>query len=45
MGQPRPAPRFAHQGKKHTKSEKLDLILSELSELKGEKKPLKDRAV
>jgi hypothetical protein len=27
-------------GKKHTKSEKLDLILSELSELKGEIKRL-----
>ena len=32
-------------GKKHTKSEKLDLILSELSELKGViKKLLKDQA-
>lgn len=32
-------------GKKHTKSEKLDLILSELSELKGViKKLLKDHA-
>jgi hypothetical protein len=32
-------------GKKHTKSEKLDLILSELSELKGKiKKLLEDRA-
>jgi hypothetical protein len=32
-------------GKKHTKSEKLDLILSELSKLKGEiKKLLEDRA-
>jgi hypothetical protein len=32
-------------GKKHTKSEKLDQILSELSELKGElKKLFKDRA-
>jgi hypothetical protein len=31
-------------GKKHTKTEKLDLILSELSELKGEIKKLrKDR--
>lgn len=33
-------------GRKHTKSEKLDLILSELSELRDEvKKLLKDRAV
>ena len=33
------------RGKKHTKSEKLDLILSELSELKGViKKLLKDHA-
>jgi hypothetical protein len=32
-------------GKKHTKSEKLDLILSELSDLKGAiKKLLKDHA-
>jgi hypothetical protein len=32
-------------GRKHTKSEKLDLVLSELSELRGEvKKLLKDRA-
>jgi hypothetical protein len=32
-------------GKKHTKNEKLDLILSELSELRGEiQKFLKDRA-
>jgi hypothetical protein len=32
-------------GKKHTKSEKLDLILSELSELKSEiKKLVEDRA-